>query len=385
MGVSSENYEVIKVSNVNPAGKFRPPFEVRSFSRKAVAELLVQEGELLVVKSSGSKANVLSGKTALCGQLLSGKIVASNFLLRLRPIRERVVPKYLWYYLNSPYSKAFVKTIVGTTTYPNLKWDLYSKHPVPLPRLGEQERIVAILDKADLLNEKRSESLAKLDRLRQSIFLNMFGDVPSTGWDITDIVGVAKQGNGSIRTGPFGSQLLHSEFTSEGVAVLGIDNAVANEFRWGQRRFISEAKYRQLTRYTVRSGDVLITIMGTCGRCAIVPDDIPRAINTKHLCCITLDRKKCLPTFLHAYFLQHPIARKYLAQTAKGAIMSGLNMELIKAMPIPLPPLELQHEFERQIRILETLKLKQGRSLTKIEELFISLQQRAFGGELLLT
>ncbi len=253
---------------------------------------------------------------------------------------------------------------------------------VPLPPLSEQRRIAAILDRADALRAKRRESLALLDNLTQSIFIEMFGGQESQSWPVETIADVAALHDGSIRTGPFGSQLLHSEFVSEGVAVLGIDNAVANEFRWGERRFISEGKYRELRRYAVKPSDVLITIMGTCGRCAVVPDDIPVAINTKHLCCITLNTVKCLPEFLHAFFLRHPMACEYLEQTSKGAIMSGLNMGLIKAMPISVPPLQLQQIFATRIQAIEALKATQRAALAELDALFASLQHRAFAGQL---
>lgn len=375
-------FDVVKVSNVNGEGHFQGDFEKRRFREDQIADLLVKEGELLVVKSSGSKANILSGKTAICGPDRAGRIVASNFLLRLEVDKSTVVPRYLWYVLNSRKSKAFVKTIVGASTYPNLKWSLYASHPIPLPLLAQQRRFVDILDRAEALRAKRRAALAQLNSLIQSIFLDLFGEPAREGWTETDITGVSHPRDGSIRTGPFGSQLLHSEFVREGIAVLGIDNAVANEFRWAGRRFITEAKYRQLKRYTVRPGDVLITIMGTCGRCAVVPDDMPLAINTKHLCCITLDQSKCLPVFLHAYFLQHPVAQKYLNQTAKGAIMSGLNMGIIKQMLVLLPPMNQQREFARRVAAVEKLKAAQRASLGELDALFTSLQHRAFCGEL---
>lgn len=323
---------------------------------------------------------LLTVKGAGVGKINFGvNAVIGRQLMAIRPKRDLLDQSYLFHFLKSCEQR--VNALAQGATIPGIGKEDVSSLQLPLPPLSEQRRIASILDQAEALRAKRRQALAKLDELARSIFLEMFGD-PDAEWVITDIAGVVKASIGSIRTGPFGSQLLHGEFTESGISVLGIDNAVANEFRWSERRYISESKYKQLKRYTVYPGDVLITIMGTCGRCAIVPNNIPTAINTKHLCCITLDQGKCLPIYLHAYFLQHPIAKKYLKQTAKGAIMSGLNMELIKKMPLLVPPIQLQQEFAHRMESIERLKTTQRAALAQLDALFSSLQHRAFRGEL---
>jgi type I restriction enzyme, S subunit len=315
---------------------------------------------------------------------IPNKLVHGMNLLCLRCDRAKLLPEFAKYLIRGPQFRSRLSSFINkavnqaSVSIGNLK-----TIPVSVPPLPEQRRIAEVLDRAEALRAKRRAALAQLDTLTQSIFLDLFASGELRRWRMTTVAEIASQAEGSIRTGPFGSQLLHSEFVDEGIAVLGIDNAVSNEFRWGKPRFITETKYRELKRYTVRPGDVLITIMGTCGRCAVVPDDIPRAINTKHLCCITLDNARCLPTFLQSYFLLHPIARSYLDRTAKGAIMEGLNMAIIKDMPIPLVPIELQQEFvERLATCKQRLKAAHHQSLRYLDTLFLSLQQRAFGGDL---
>lgn len=255
----------------------------------------------------------------------------------------------------------------------------------------EQRRIVAVLDEAfaaiATATANAEKNLANAQELFGAAIRRAFATElsvePFVSLHVEDL---AAQQKGSMRTGPFGSQLLHTEFVDAGVAVLGIDNAVDNEFRWGKQRFITEEKFQSLSRFLVHPGDVIITIMGTCGRSAVIPDDIPKAINSKHLFCISVDRKRCLPDYLHAYFLYSPDARDYLSERAQGSIMAGLNMGIIKGMPIRLPSLEAQARIIGAIdKLKKSVDLLSKVYMSKLFE-YASLKQsllhEAFSGEL---
>lgn len=323
---------------------------------------------------------VMSFKLSIGKVGITGTRMATNEAIAALPVKnpERLDPGYLSRVLKSmDHSGGANRAAMGGT----LNKASLAAIRIPLPPLGEQRRVAAILDKADELRAKRREALAHLDTLTQSIFHSMFGSADQS-WPELTIDELADRQRGAIRTGPFGSQLLTSEFTDGGIAVLGIDNAVTNHFAWKERRYISLEKYETLRRYTVRPGDLLVTIMGTLGRCAVVPSDIPPAINTKHLCCITLNRELAVPEWLHSYFLRSDVANQYLRQTTKGAIMGGLNMGIIKKMPVLLPPLELQQNFATRVEAVQRLKETHRKHLAELDALFASLQHRAFKGEL---
>ena len=298
----------------------------------------------------------------------------------LRPDPAVSSNRYLAYACNSPLIQNQALRATRGTTRARITRTELEELEIPLPQIREQDNIVGRLDAAAGLCSTRRYALKLCNEFLPAAFLEMFGD-PQSDWPTVTIAEVAEDKNGAIRTGPFGSQLLHSEFTESGIAVLGIDNAVQNRFAWDQRRYISNEKYNQLRRYTVFPGDIIITIMGTCGRCAIVPGNIPVAINTKHLCCITLDRTKALPEFIHAAFLHHPAIRHQLGIATKGAIMDGLNMEIIKGLHFPLPPISLQNEFVEIVHRHEGLRTTHVEALRKADHLFQSLLHRAFNAD----
>lgn len=379
--------------------------EVASIERKGIDPTEICSGtRYLGLEHIESGGRLLGSQTVVKGELASTKFhfgpnhilygklrpylakialpdfegVCSTDILPINP-GSRIDRKFLAYFLRQPSMVDFATSRSTGANLPRLSPKALADFEIPLPPIEEQKRIAAILDQADSLRRLRQRAIDRLNSLGQAIFYEMFlNNGEAASWPVAAVADLAHQ----TRTGPFGSQLLHSEFVDEGIAVLGIDNAVNNEFCWAKPRYITPAKYRDLKRYTVSPGDVLITIMGTCGRCAVVPEDIPSAINTKHLCCITLRQDIILPEYLHSAFLAHPNVLKQLGVQAKGAVMPGLNMNIVRGLEIPVPPIDIQRAYVKRKSSVGDQVRSMIEHRNQLDALFASSQHRAFRGEL---
>ncbi len=383
----SAGISLIRSLNVHDAG-----FRMKDLA--FIDDMQAAQLDNVLVEADDVLLNITGASIARCclvpDEILPARV--NQHVMIVRPAKNLLIPRLLQYML---ISKEYKDRLLGageaggSTRQALTKAQLQEFQIIYPKSLSEQQRIVGILDEAfegfARATANAEQNLRNARALFESHLQSVFTQ-RGEGWVEKSVKEIAASAKGSIRTGPFGSQLLHSEFVDEGIAVLGIDNAVANEFRWGKNRFIAPEKYRQLERYTVHPGDVLITIMGTCGRCAIVPDNIPTAINTKHICCITLDQKQCLPGYLHSYFLHSPQSKEYLFKHAKGAIMAGLNMGLIQELPVMLPPVKAQAAIVQTANDLraETQRLESiyEQKLAALAELKKSLLHQAFSGKL---
>ena len=251
---------------------------------------------------------------------------------------------------------------------------------IPLPPLDEQQRIVDILNRAAKIERLRAQAAEKSREFIPALFIKMFGsENPDTkNWPVCSVEQILKDGRRSIRTGPFGSQLKHSEFTDEGVPVLGIDNVVANRFLWAKPRHITPEKYASFLRYRVFPGDVIVTIMGTTGRVCVTPDDLPECMSTKHLCVVTLDRTRVEPFFVWGALLFDERVRAQTRIQAQGQIMEGWNLSIVKRLQLRVPPLSAQRSFSQIVARTLTLEVSVSTQAGKASALSNSLISRLF-------
>lgn len=359
--------------------------ETRVFSQTKKGFTYFEKGDVIVAKITPCFEN---GKAAHLDRLRTQVGFGSTEFHVIRPDNSKLDAKYLYYLIKSPnFLHVGERNMTGSAGQKRVPAKFIESLPIPLPHLAIQKQIAALLEKADTLRSQCKQMEQELNQLAQSVYIDTVGNkaVGYSDWPSQSIEDLCLSEKGSMRTGPFGSDLKHSEFVESGIAVIGIDNAVQNEFQWGERRYITEEKYKKLKRYRVYPNDVIVTIMGTIGRTAVIPEDIPEAISTKHLAVLTLDKTKALSEYISDSLKYSSDVSQQIRKENKGAIMEGLNLGIIKKLKLNVPPLEVQRDYLIKQKSISR-KVEQNRAVSEmLEDLFCSSMQRAFSGKLNLT
>jgi len=290
---------------------------------------------------------------------------------------DRLDTRYLYYFLDMYLVTLREQSIGGIIKY--IKLGNLTGAKIPLPPLHEQRRVAAILDKADSLRQKRRQAIEKLDQLMQSVFLDMFGDPVTNpkGWpedrtltDIADIVsGITK-----------GRKTAGKALTE--VPYLAVANVQDRKLKLDNVKTI-EATDEEISRYALKVNDLLLTEGGDpdkLGRGALWAKEIPNCIHQNHVFRVRLKSSDFNPVFLN-YLIGSSRGKRYFLKQAKQTTgIASINMGQLKRFPLLEPPISLQNKFAEVVDKISAQAglLKRGRE----NELFSSIQQRAFNGTL---
>ena len=292
----------------------------------------------------------------------------------LRPKPSEVDSDYLAQVLPAPDAVAAATRLKTGSAVRRIILSDLKQIRVPLPPIDEQRRIADILDCADALRANRREALALLDDLTQSIFLEMFGDPISN--DHGHIVRPLIEWVDPKRPITYGI-LKPGEDVPGGVKYIRVVDMKAGGIDSSAVKCTSEAISAQYGRSVLQADDILISIRGHVGRCALVPPDLSGANITQDTARLAVDRDSALYVM---ECLRTDSMQYWMRQRTKGAAVQGINLGDIKVLPVPEPKKELQLEFAERAGRARAVLTSARLQLLRFDEMFASLQQRAFAG-----
>jgi len=286
--------------------------------------------------------------------------------------------KYLYHFF---VRRGFNDVITGTAQ-PQITRKSLETVKIPLPPLAEQKRIAAILDKADAIRRKRQEAIELADTFLRSVFLSMFGDPVTNpmGWDERPFGEVVlKVVGGWSALGE--DRLPHDDEK----AVLKVSAVTYGVYRPEECKAVSEIpKNKKLVVPQV--GDLLFSrantrqlVAATC----IVTNAQGNVFLSDKLWRIDTDKQSILPEYVKFLF-SHQRFREQVSHQATGTSGSMLNISKQKLLEVtvPIPEYGKQNKFAELFWKMSGVFSKLHRVTQESNDVFSSLQQRAFRGDL---
>ena len=280
--------------------------------------------------------------------------------------------RYLFHFMSVYVEQLRAMSVGGVIKY--IKLGYLTDAKIPLPPLAEQRRIAEVLDRAEALRVKRRAALAQLDSLTQSLFLDLFGDPTKKekNWPLVRLDELATVERGKFTPRPrndpsyYGGQF---PFIQTG----DISDSKGRVTSWTQT--LNE-KGIAVSR-SFRAGTVVIAIVGaTLGMTAILDVEV--------YCPDSVVGLQARPSIATAEYIERVLRfwRPIFVAQAPETARANINLETLRPLQVPAPPLPLQREFTRRVQAVEKLKTVQRASLAELDALFATLQHRAFRGEL---
>lgn len=373
------NIEKSGVLNLNKTNRYLSAEEVESRYR----HFLVDAGDL-VIASSGISFDV-DGMLRTRGAFVDD----SHLPLCLNTSTIRFKAKagisdlgYLKHWLDSlEFREEITKRVTGSAQQ-NFGPSHLKLIEISLPPLDEQRRIATILDQADALRVKRREALAQMDNLMQSIFVEIFRDTLACNSRVAlrDYIEEFRYGT-SNKSG------------TEGYPALRIPNVTSGSLDLQDLKTV-EVDDAELQRLKLRDGDLLFVRTNgnpdNVGRCAVFNSlkvsgsgfDSSEFIYASYLIRARLKSGTVLPVVLQQYLSFGEGRQALRARSKTSAGQFNINTEGLGTLPIPSFSMSLQEAFIERKEAIEWQQTIQRSSLVELDNLFVSLQNRAFRGEL---
>lgn len=267
---------------------------------------------------------------AATNQAIAGLVIRDNSLDH----------DFLYHYLKS--REVASKTSGRGAAQSNINLTILRNMQVPVPPLVVQKEIVQNLEIVSRQLKMAKLQLSKLDSLVKSRFVEMFGDpIDGTFW--------AKRKLSNLYEVKSSKRIYAREQTKDGVPFLRladigslIDSGISDS-----GLFISEERFEELRSKGLvpNPGDVLVTARGTLGRCYIIKPSDCFYFQDGMITWLAAIESSPLPSYLLAVF-NNPHFIEELNRNCSGTTVKYLSISDLANVAIPVPPLELQHEFE---------------------------------------
>lgn len=323
--------------------------------------------------------HILYSMYATVGKPIINRIAcATNQAIIALKESSEIEQSFLFYQLL--FIRPTVYKYTAQTTQSNLNAGSVKKLPISYPKdKREQRKIATILTGIDTAIEKTEALIAKYQQIKAGLMHDLFtrGVLPNgqlrppreqapalyqktaigwipKNWDVVLMISLAEDRAGSTTIGPFGSDLVATDYRPEGVPVVFVRDIKESGFQWNSETYVSERKAQQLNAHSVKAGEVLATKMGLppCISC-VYPSWMPNGVITADMIRLTPDRKKVDPEWLSTAINQDRVVRQVAAITA-GVTRPKVTLADFRAIKIAKPEIDEQQRISSRLSLLQS-------------------------------